>query len=286
MRITMKAISLLSVLLLCCSAMANPIEEIIVYPCDDMYTDPTSGGNPEDQLWVADDGLENHYGRAMLKFDLTEYMGAQLLGATLWVYRFYGCSGGNTVAGVYEILEAWEEDTWPETEHIDHGMLAWSDHVFSTNGWHEIDVYELVQEWLNNSIPNLGLVIRGNNGTKLTKLYSCECDNSEYRPYLSLAIPETGVRDDVNLPDEFNIRIHPNPFNASSSINFTLPQNSFVNIDIYNLTGKSVLTLYEGVMQAGSHKLYWDASKAPSGVYFCRFKIGEKELTKKLSLIR
>jgi hypothetical protein len=72
-------------------------------------------------------------------------------------------------------------------------------------------------------------------------------------------------------PDQYMLfQNYPNPFNPSTKIVYTLPFESNVEIQIFNLLGEVVATLEDKTMQAGTHSIDWDASNIPSGVYLYR----------------
>lgn len=79
---------------------------------------------------------------------------------------------------------------------------------------------------------------------------------------------------------------YPNPFNPSTNITFSLPARSFVSLEIYDLLGRKIKTLVNQELSAGQNVRTWNAADAPSGIYFCRFKVGSFVQTKKLVLIR
>jgi photosystem II stability/assembly factor-like uncharacterized protein len=60
----------------------------------------------------------------------------------------------------------------------------------------------------------------------------------------------------------------PNPFNASTTIRYTLAKRTSVVLEIYNAQGKFVQTLFRGYQNAGEHSMIWNANDLPSGVYF------------------
>jgi subtilisin family serine protease len=80
---------------------------------------------------------------------------------------------------------------------------------------------------------------------------------------------------------------YPNPFNPTTTIEFQIPERSFVKLSVFNTLGQEVKTLASGEMQAGTHQVVWDAKGYPSGVYFYRLQIGNKvEETKKMVLMK
>ena len=95
--------------------------------------------------------------------------------------------------------------------------------------------------------------------------------------------------DDIvsNLPKYFNLsQNYPNPFNASTVLSYDLPKRSAVAIDIYDILGRKVARLFEGVSPAGSHSVIWHADSFSSGVYFYKIQAEDYLETKKMVLLK
>jgi hypothetical protein len=78
----------------------------------------------------------------------------------------------------------------------------------------------------------------------------------------------------------------PNPFNPSTTINFTLAKTGKVSVDIFNISGQKVDTLVNTTMNAGNHTATWNASKNSAGVYFYTVKSGDYSRTMKMTLLK
>jgi hypothetical protein len=65
---------------------------------------------------------------------------------------------------------------------------------------------------------------------------------------------------------------YPNPFNPTTTIEFALPADSKVDIEIFNILGQKMATLFSGYQTAGYHQVVWNASKMSSGIYFSVMK--------------
>jgi hypothetical protein len=91
-------------------------------------------------------------------------------------------------------------------------------------------------------------------------------------------------------PSSFSVSVSPNPFNSSTRISFTLPTASFVDLNVYDLTGRLVRRLAGGHMDpplpAGEHEVVFDGSELPSGIYFLRMQAGEFSHTQKIILLK
>ncbi|MCB0284727.1 MAG: T9SS type A sorting domain-containing protein [Calditrichaeota bacterium] len=90
-------------------------------------------------------------------------------------------------------------------------------------------------------------------------------------------------------PAQFSLsQNYPNPFNPVTTISYTLPMPSDVELSIYNILGQRVAILVsEKKQQAGSHKIQWDAGKMASGIYYYKLEAGKSfSETKKLVVLK
>jgi hypothetical protein len=77
------------------------------------------------------------------------------------------------------------------------------------------------------------------------------------------------VTSDVTNPTHFRLfPVYPNPFNPRTTISYFLPTDGWVEMAVYDLSGKRVATLLDEGVGAGLHSIIWEASKFPSGLYF------------------
>ena len=118
-------------------------------------------------------------------------------------------------------------------------------------------------------------------------------DFSVYK--MVLADPALGVDDagEVTvLPTGFKLnQNYPNPFNPTTTINFEIPQTDWINITVYNLLGRKITTLVNGVHEQGSYKVSWNGldgnhQSVPSGVYIYSLRSNEIQMNKKMLLLR
>ena len=126
-------------------------------------------------------------------------------------------------------------------------------------------------------------------------LYICEVspnsflDPIAYNPVLYLAIPSEPLssNDTRPIPAGYSLsQNYPNPFNAQTIIKYNLPEKAFISLSIYDLLGRKVTTLYNGISQPGAFEINWNASAYPSGVYFARLQIGERSKSIRMLLIK
>ena len=89
------------------------------------------------------------------------------------------------------------------------------------------------------------------------------------------------------LPDEFSLgNAYPNPFNPVTRIQFGLPVDMKISIDVYDMRGRLVEALIDRNMLAGYHSIIWNASSYSSGVYFIKMQAGGYIRTQKLILMK
>jgi hypothetical protein len=79
---------------------------------------------------------------------------------------------------------------------------------------------------------------------------------------------------------------YPNPFNPTTVISYSVPQASFVSLKVYNILGKEVASLVSNQVEAGIHKVNFNASNLNSGMYFYTIKAGNFTATRKLMLLK
>ncbi len=90
------------------------------------------------------------------------------------------------------------------------------------------------------------------------------------------------------LPKEITINPnYPNPFNPSTTLRFSLPEQTEVQVQVYNVLGQRVSTLINNeTRQAGLHTVTFDGSQRASGMYFAVFEIGNRRFIQKMTLIK
>ena len=93
--------------------------------------------------------------------------------------------------------------------------------------------------------------------------------------------------EDPDLPSQFALKQNfPNPFNSNTIIPFLLPKQSQVEINIYNVMGQRIIQVVNQVIQAGNHRVVFDASALPSGVYIYEIQAGSFRDMRKLTVIK
>ena len=79
---------------------------------------------------------------------------------------------------------------------------------------------------------------------------------------------------------------YPNPFNPWTSVPFTLPEKTTVNVKVYNLRGELITNLISGSLEAGHHVTRWNASSVASGLYLIQLETNDISITRKVTVLK
>jgi len=115
---------------------------------------------------------------------------------------------------------------------------------------------------------------------------------SEYSDTLSIVLEQLYNDSDVQSPSSFKLYSnYPNPFNPNTEIRYSIPEDTFVSITIYDVQGKSVKSLVNQNQDAGSRQTNWNAKdeqgiSVPAGMYFYTIRAGDFTQTKKMVLLK
>jgi photosystem II stability/assembly factor-like uncharacterized protein len=185
------------------------------------------------------------------------------------------------------------------------GGKTWTDKLFSTTGYFVQGI-----GFLNDSVGFAGgtslkpkmttnggetwdTVTIGNSLNRFrtindTLMYVSGAGVWKYSPGSILGIDRKGVP----IPAKYALQQnYPNPFNPQTTIEFTIPEDGFTTISIYDIGGQWVRTLYSDHASKGSFKVSWNGriesdEEAASGTYFYRLHTKNFSETKKMILIR
>ena len=130
------------------------------------------------------------------------------------------------------------------------------------------------------------------------ELIDIESDNSEAASWQASKYPQgspgivngfsvNNEKSNTELPSTYHLyQNYPNPFNPSTWIEFTIPKETFVKIEIYSSVGQKVAELANNNYSAGSHTIEFNANSLATGVYFYKLITPYFEKTRKMLLIK
>ena len=95
------------------------------------------------------------------------------------------------------------------------------------------------------------------------------------------------IINDISSPNTMRLyNSHPNPFNSSTTVQFRIPQNSHLTLDILDINGQIVEKLFSGNLEKGSHSVTWNPPHISSGLYFMVLQSNKQVMTNKLLYIK
>jgi hypothetical protein len=170
-------------------------------------------------------------------------------------------------------------------DHYDGGYgICWSQHTQSILGvpttvksftFAGLESHDLAYGFGEDSVNIF------NNGDSFGfKLIYARIAGKEFGTLLSVQSTKTKPSD-FSLSQNF-----PNPFNPSTSIEFSLPQMEFITLEVRNILGQRIATLISKVMPPGSHVIKFDGSGLPTGTYYCILRTKNSLITKPMLLIK
>jgi len=107
--------------------------------------------------------------------------------------------------------------------------------------------------------------------------------------FTAVAGPATSVHNvgRGQAPRNFELQQNfPNPFNPSTHFMYSVPEKGYVTLRLFDVLGREVADLFEGVQTAGAYSVTFNAAHFASGTYFCRLEEGALEATRKLVLLK
>jgi len=187
--------------------------------------------------------------------------------------RALAVSGDGSVVVGYGTTDAGQEAfIW----HTSIGMRRLRDHIAGYGLW--------AYDWVlleATGVSADGLTIVGNG--KYTQFGSTHDEGWIVNLAISTGIDDarTGIPLTPFLSQNF-----PNPFNPNTKINYSIPQNSFVTLKVYNILGNEIATLVNEEKAVGNYEIEFNGGNLSSGVYFYKMRTGSFIDTKKFILIK
>lgn len=100
-------------------------------------------------------------------------------------------------------------------------------------------------------------------------------------------VPNAAGNKELNAPVEFGLEsVYPSPFNGITTVSFGMDRVERVALRTFDISGREVATLINRTVNAGSHRVTWNASHLPSGVYMLRLESAGRVKMSKVALIK
>ncbi len=298
------------------SALSEPAAVTTLDPSQEKMTLRLESQNEVDDAFLfagqpnARYGSESYVGkidRFIIKFYLpAELNGKQILSAKLFFYVWNQSNyQNNQFLDIFRVTQPWEENsvTWVNASETQEwsaaggdydtaGPVARIEHQQGTDNWDHTfypaaSITSLVQDWTDDKHPNHGLLVINDGQTDIG--FKASEYNNGHRPYLLIEYTDKipmKIRQTAFSPSFELHRNYPNPFNGNTVLDFFVPEQSDVDITVYDVRGREIIQLFNGQLTAGRHTLPFTAKDLASGVYLYTVRTESDQKTGKMLLVR
>ncbi|MBI5730102.1 MAG: T9SS type A sorting domain-containing protein [Ignavibacteriales bacterium] len=101
-----------------------------------------------------------------------------------------------------------------------------------------------------------------------------------------IAVAQTAAETPATEKTGVSVENYPNPFNPSTTISYTIPEDGKVLLKVFDVLGREITTLINEFTIAGKHNVAWDGTNFASGIYFYSVTFKGKTLNKKMLLVK
>ncbi len=200
-----------------------------------------------------------------------------------------------TLAGAGAVRWSYEDVSQPKEDPSDtcgcHNLRA-DGYTDLTLKFYRNDIAPALRNAYDREYLPLVLTGRLNDGTWIS---GADCVRVQRNDKSASDDSETGSDDQSDNVEPgagaFTMSNHPNPFNPSTTISFTLPEAGQVALRVFDVRGRLVRTLADGSFEAGTHSVEWNATdgsgrRVASGIYFYRLISDGLDRTQKMILMK
>ncbi|MEE9430344.1 MAG: T9SS type A sorting domain-containing protein, partial [Melioribacteraceae bacterium] len=145
--------------------------------------------------------------------------------------------------------------------------------------------FDKVWEVTGGTIDKDGFFIAGESNGKYEVSVTDTSGNSVASAIINILV---GVESESEtLPKKINLsQNYPNPFNPNTTISFSIPDESFVSLIVYDILGKEIKSLVSEKKTPGVYKIEFGSNKLPSGIYFFKLVVGDHIEIRKAVLLK
>lgn len=265
-----------------CGQVFNPIQDTYVFE-----NLPDSNFGSSDTLCIRSN-LSNwdYITRSLVKFDLTSISpGTPIQSAVLGLYMF-SQAGSDFYVEVYRVMNPWNEmdATWNNQPQFDSTAITSLPYQGLT--WWEFDVTNLAQDWIDDPGQDYGALLKfeieqyPDSLGREAMFYSR--DNTANQPYLN--IQTAGIEEQCSARSS-NFKISPNPFHKKGFLEFSTTRAYAVTALLYDISGRQVATILDGIIPAGYHKYEICNGDRSSGIYFLKININDDSISKRIIIL-
>ena len=238
---------------------------------------------------VAPAGQANNNRESYVTFDLSSVTGT-VSSATLKVFgRAEDSRDANISVGAYAVAPtSWTDSTitWNNKPAGGSSAIATASVTDATGRYYNWNITSYIQSEIAAGHTKVSFVLKNQQETQGRLLWNSK-ETGSSAPQLTITTSsslaarkmtnETAIDATIKALNSF-----PNPFKESNTIVFNIGKPVHTNLAVYDITGKQVAVLVNGILQAGAHRAVFNAGKLPAGVYTLKLVAGDQITIKKL----
>lgn len=227
----------------------------------------------------------NDYGKTWQSIGRTDGYSYSVITSIVWSGKNLIESESNGVFVTQDTGKTWKQ-TWPMDNSSSYAYsLASRDSIVLSGTYDGVFIstdygmtWRKINIGLGNRVNALGFI--GD------LIFAGESENGIFRRSIINAV--TNVKKDNSYTiKEFNLKQnYPNPFNPVTMISYSIPESRNVKLVVYDMLGKEVSTLVNGVQEAGTHSVQFNGSHIPSGIYIYRIQAGRYSESRKMMILK
>ena len=167
----------------------------------------------------------------------------------------------------------------------DYGLLTIPNII---EGGSSFDNEDIFFNWFNTGLSYPSYVFIDHTMTVRHMINNADFSVTLANQWIEEMLGNLDVKDDaINLPNILSLREnYPNPFNASTTIQYELKENREIKLSIFDIYGRELDQLANDYQTAGEHSIAWNGQYVPSGIYFIRLSSGKIVQTRKAVLLK
>jgi hypothetical protein len=195
--------------------------------------------------------------------------------------------------GYYRSMDngrTWEALDWVQDINYALDIVAVDGHIYAINDQNIFITIDEGQTWseLTNGLIEEETFNLGADLELTSSGYLYAAGRYVHRSAQPVFSPTMDIKP-INVPKIFSFKLfpaYPNPFNPTTTIQFSVETHRNASLQIFDITGQLVETLVNGQIGSGFHEIKWNAGGFASGVYFVRLQNGNHLINQKLLLLK
>ncbi len=190
----------------------------------------------------------------------------------------------------YQYVTPVELTSFAATSNEGNVILNWATATETNNRGFDVE-----RKSMNSEYQKVGYVAGFGTSTE-PKSYSFADNNINAGNY-TYRLKQIDFNGSYSYSNEVNVKVtsplqysleqnYPNPFNPNTTIKYSMPEDGFVKLKVYNLLGEEIISLVNNEQKAGRYEVVFDASRFASGVYYYRLETSKYTSIKKMILLK